>query len=47
MVKLEIPTIVLIVMVIVFSLLFAFWTDDKRNRPTMRNVDRHIFDGRK
>jgi len=45
MMKLEIPTIVLIVLVLVFSLLFAFWVDDKRKRPTMRQVDRTIFDG--
>jgi len=44
MMKLEIPTIVLIVLVLVFSLLFAFWVD-KRKRPTMRQVDRTIFDG--
>ena len=47
MVKLEIPTIVLIVMVIVFSLLFAIWMDDKRNALTMKRLDRHIFDGKK
>lgn len=41
MVKLEVPTIVLMLMVVVF----AFWVDTTRKRLTMRKLDRQIFDG--
>ena len=40
--KLEIPTIVLIVVVLVVGLLM----DSKRHRLTMKQVDRAIFDGK-
>ena len=42
MVKLEVKTIVLIVLVGVLAL----WVDATRKRLTMKTVDRHIFDGK-